>query len=627
MRSAAPLAIGPPSVAAALLLCTWSPGLEADRWWPALGLLAAVLVAGAVIRTPSPLSRTGAVALAAAVAWAAWSTLSVTWALDPGWAVEAAGRAWLVAAALAVALWWPARRDRGPRIAVVTLACAGALAGAVAWGQALGGLVLEDGRLRGALPYANGFALLEIVAALAAAGLALAAVRPAARGGWAALTVALLAGAFAAQSRSSPVALGVGVLVLCALRRPARADVLLGAGVLVGLAVAAPSLLDLRLAALDGAAPAQATARALAAIAIGSGLAALVAGAVRPRPRVAGAGRPAGRLRTVGLAAAVALALLPGAVALSSEVDYTRVESSSTRFLAGGGSNRPDMWRVAWRAAAEHPLRGVGAGSFERPYLRLRRAEVAPRFAHGLLAEPAATLGAPGVGLVLILALALLRIAAGGRRPRTVEEAVLAGVVAGLLAHALVDWTLELPVIALALVLAAGALPASGDGRSWSIAARRRGARGAAAAAALAALALLPAALAADRSRVVPSDSPVERVERLRAAAELAPLDSRPLQSLAVTRLEQADPAAGLRAARAAVERAPHDWFALWLAGSLELDVGDEERGRELLARARAANPRESVFSVRPDRSAGGRTLDLAAVRDVLLGQPAPRSR
>ncbi len=622
MRRIATAGLGLPAVVAALLLCVWSPGLGIDQWWPALALLAAAAAIGAITRTPAPLRPAAAIGLAASVSWAAWSTASVTWALDRGWAVEAAGRAWTISAALGLVLWWPARPQHGPRLAVVALATAGTLAAAVGWAQVLSGTSLEDGRLRGALPYANAFALLMIAAALAALGLALETRRLWLRATLSGLTVALLASGLAAQSRSSPAALGVGLLVFATLRRPDRAALLIGTGALLGVGLATPALLGFRRALLAGDDPATAARGALSVIVLGAVLAALIAAFAHPGDRPRAPIRVG--LRRAGLTAAVLLALAPVVVAVNSRADYDRVEGSSTRFLAGGGSNRPDMWRVAWRSATARPLLGVGAGSFERPYLRLRRTEVAPRFAHSALAEPAATLGFPGLLLLAVLVGALMRIALGGRRGRTPAEAAAAAAAAAVVAHALVDWTLELPVIALAVVLAVGALHVAPE-RPAGAGKRRRTARAAAGVFGLAAAALVPAAVAAHVVTAAPERLPGEHERQLRTAADLAFLDPRPLESLAVVLLENGRPDAALRAARRAVARAPDDWFALWLAGHLEHETGAPGAGAQLLARARAANPREPAVLLRTVRVGGGPSGVLAAVRDVTGSVVPPR--
>lgn len=587
-------------LAAGLLVLAWSPGLAPDRWWPALALLA---VAGvwATVRSP-PARPRGAlgVALVAAAGWAMWSTLSVGWAQDRGWAVEAAGRSWLVAVALGAAVLWPPRRPASG-LAAAGICAAAVLVAAVGWWEVLAGGRPPGGRLRGQVPYANGFALLQAAGALAAAGLALGAASRLRRGAAAGLVVVLLGSALAAQSRSVPAAALAGGLVLLALAPVRRVDVRAGLAVAAGLAIGAVPVLAVRRAVLEGNDVASAAGLALAALGAGALLAALVAA----RADAASPCLPDRRRHRLACAAALVVALVPIGVSLGSRPDYDRVEQASTRFVSGG-SNRPDMWRVAARTAAAHPV-GVGAGSFARPYLRLRRSDVAPRFAHALPAEAAATLGLIGLALVVVLAGALLA-AAAGRRIRSAQAAGLGAVVAAVLAHALVDWTTELPVIALLLALAV--VPAASTAAPTGVVARP--ARKLPAAVALAvALLLAPAALAAGLVRRADHAATAgARTADLRTATRLGWPSARPSQALALAELDAGRPDEARAAAATALERAPSDWFALWLAGAL--DPADGER---LLRRAAAANPREPL-------ARSGRPADVAgAARVAVLGR------
>jgi hypothetical protein len=632
VKAAATEAPGGWVAAATLLAAATGPALEPQRWWPALFVLAVGLVALTRRGPVDPPSGFPAVALAAAVAWATWSTASIAWAQDPAWAWEAAGRAWLVTGTLGALLLWPgtaspAQRVRGGALAV---AAAAALEAVIAWAGALSGTTLGDGRLRGALPYANGLALVMVAGALAAIGLAAGARTRVGRGGATALAAALLATGLAAQSRSSLPVLLVGLLVALGCGGARRAALVATAAATGALAIAAGPVLGIRTTTLDGGDVPAAAATALLVGLAAAVLAGAVAATVRAgdphrgaRPRAG----PSPWLRAMLLGGAVAAALVPVIVTIATRdsVDYTRVESATTRFAAGAASNRPDMWRVALRSVGAHPVGGVGAGSFERPYLRLRRAPVAPRFAHSLPAEAAATLGVPGVLAVLLGAGALLAgaIRATGRAELVAASSAsspapwLAGAGAAIAAHALVDWTTELPVVALLALVALGTLtgaggPAAATARpARRLAATRIPSRGLAGALTMATLAMLPIAAAATLAERRALDGPADvdaRLSNLALAARLSPLDPRPLESRALVALRHGRPAVARRSAAQALERDPHGWFALWISGVLDAD--DAARRQALLRDAARQNPREEAVRL-TSGAADGRPLDV----------------
>jgi tetratricopeptide (TPR) repeat protein len=129
------------------------------------------------------------------------------------------------------------------------------------------------------------------------------------------------------------------------------------------------------------------------------------------------------------------------------------------------GSERERYWRVALAQAAEAPLHGTGAGTFERAWLRDRPVPVLARDAHGLYVETAGELGLVGLVLLLALLAVPLAAAAGARGDRF--AAAGAAAYAAFLVHAGVDWQWELPAVTVAGI-SCGLVPV--------LAARRRGA-------------------------------------------------------------------------------------------------------------------------------------------------------
>ena len=124
-----------------------------------------------------------------------------------------------------------------------------------------------------------------------------------------------------------------------------------------------------------------------------------------------------------------------------------------------GGHERNHYWRVALHDARTHPVLGSGAGTFVNAWTRDRDVPLQTREAHSLYVETLAELGP--IGLVLVLAVFAIPVAAARRRPD------LAAAVGAYAVGAAVDFHWELagvtvPAILLAACAVAGprALPA-----------------------------------------------------------------------------------------------------------------------------------------------------------------------
>ena len=113
-------------------------------------------------------------------------------------------------------------------------------------------------------------------------------------------------------------------------------------------------------------------------------------------------------------------------------------------------SNRSAYWRVAAEVFAEHPLNGIGSGSFGVEWLQRREIAEAVRDAHSLYLETAAELGLVG--------LARAGRAPRRHRPRRPQRRANPRAVAALAAfalHAGLDWDWELPALSLVAILLA----------------------------------------------------------------------------------------------------------------------------------------------------------------------------
>ena len=151
--------------------------------------------------------------------------------------------------------------------------------------------------------------------------------------------------------------------------------------------------------------------------------------------------------------------------------------TSTSRFTTGGG-NRYDYWRVALDQFADEPLRGVGAGNYDRTYFLERRTTEDIRQPHSIELQ---TLGELGIVGGALLAVFLGAIAVGfARRAREAHERAprsgLAVAAGGMflvwLVHTSVDWLHLIPGVTGIALCAAAVLvgpvgtPARGSHRS-----------------------------------------------------------------------------------------------------------------------------------------------------------------
>ncbi|HEU4403531.1 MAG TPA: O-antigen ligase family protein [Candidatus Polarisedimenticolia bacterium] len=198
--------------------------------------------------------------------------------------------------------------------------------------------------------------------------------------------------------------------------------------------------------------------------------------------------RSLGALAALALGLLIALPLLAprrkgraialgAAVLLATAALFLHQRRSEIEGAAGGHplALRAGNWGVALRLGADHPLFGVGPGSFGTYYPRYRQEGMnETQHAHNLYLEAAACWGAwvllPLGALLLLVARAVRRAAADpGER-----LAILAGG-ASFLAHNLVDFTAYLPGVAIpaAILLGLGLAGREGEAMSHGTAPRR----------------------------------------------------------------------------------------------------------------------------------------------------------
>lgn len=568
-----------PAVAAAAFALTagtaWDEGgFHAVAWDRALTgvavlALAAVLLDGA----PRPGRHTAAM-LGALGFLTAWTAASWLWSDSPPAALDEAQRvAAYLAAAVAVAV-------AGRRVPPAWLA-GGVAAGVVpaaAWNLAVRlapdwtGQAAQRGDI-GALAtpvgYANGLAILVVLALLLALGLAATSPGVPLRAAAAVLLVPFAADLALQQSTGAEAALAAGLVALVLVAPRGRAGASLALLVLPLAAelaagrvrsVVSPPARDLNAAAGSGH---------LLLLALALLCAAQLAAALLLLPRLAGGGRP---LPARAAAATAALLLAAGLVAAP---------------FALHGQLRAGYWRVALREYRAAPVLGSGAGTFVDWWLRTRTVAHSTQEAHSLYVETAAELGPLGL-LAVLVAFGATLVAALRLRATPLGPALLAALVAYDV-HAAADFDWELAGVTLPAVLIGASAAVHADPERGPLRARPRrvlalalAALTAAAILALAGSSRLAAAQSAESSGRFAS-----AVTEARAALRYAPWSADAWRVIGESRLAAGDRAGARDALRSAVRLDPNDWSA-WLELA-RVSTGEPHRSAE--AEAARLNP------------------------------------
>jgi hypothetical protein len=292
-----------------------------------------------------------------------------------------------------------------------------------------------------------------------------------------------------------------------------------------------------------------------------------------------------GRRRFIAraVAATLAAAAVTGSagfiVAVGDPIDYLGDRDDTGATLTSFGSERPDMWRVAFDTFRDHPVAGVGGRGFGTVYREDRRTDENPERAHSLPLDVAAETGIIGLSLLTVALVALAVVAIRRRAKPWGIAAVGAG--AYWLAHAAGEWIWTLPAVGIPFFVLLG-IGASGGGRRLGRAAVPAGV----AVAAVVLVALVPPWVSA---RLTEQALLRRDVERLRWAKALDPLSVDPY--LAESALAPS-PSAAVPPLREAVEREPRTApFRLLLADAYRRSGRPRLARRELLE-AQRLDPR-----------------------------------
>jgi hypothetical protein len=636
-------------VLALLLLATaYAGAFNIAQWAPPtifiLLMLLTLLIRGGAHALPD---RWLGLALGGAWGLAGWAALSAGWAPAPGAALEGAGRLAMYAAILTLAL--VAVGDlRSLRVAGRGVVIGIALIGLYTLAKMLfdGPAIFLAGRLNGPIEYRNATALLFciaywpliVTAATRERGRAL-------RGVCFGLAVLMLGLAFLTQSRGVLIGLSCGALVVFLLGPDRIRRLWLTLLSVLLLAGAAHWLLGPYHAFIGGRVVG---AGEIAGAGVALSVLVLVSGAIGFIVAVFDTGlRPASsamvRVRALaraGLLVALMLALTGAAVAVHGNPvhelqvkwrDFKSLQATNTtttRYTSTGGQ-RYDLWRVAAREFRSSPVGGVGEGSYEFAYYRLRRTNRNLSDPHGLLFQLASELGV--VGLLLFAAMLVGLIGSLKRwwrlAPVDVRRSVCGLTAAGatFIGQSLVDWMWRIPGLTALGVLCLGVAAAllarsvasvqagagsmgdapAPEGRASAArsffsrgSSSRRGAalsRVPAVAGLLVALALVLSLYLSDfyarRARDELGHSPTAQLADARTASSLDPWSVEP-HYLAASALESMGNRAGARAQLKDARRMiPQSLVPLGLLGDFEARGGNFAQARIYYGRALALDP------------------------------------
>jgi len=337
--------------------------------------------------------------------------------------------------------------------------------------------------------------------------------------------------------------------------------------------------------------------------------------------------------------AAIALVAIIGAAATVNDPfgkvsdqyeSFTELEptvNGASRFTSGGG-NRYDYWRIAWHQFSDQPLKGLGAGNYDRTYFLERETDEDVRQAHSIELQ---TLGETGLVGALLLGAFFVAVAIGAWKraaatrtnPMEIGVTVAAlGMFTVWLAQTSVDWLHLIPgLTGVALGAAAVLLRREPEVHETG---RREDASRATAASGLRpvpAIALAGAVLIGALAILFVGRATLSEHLRSNARSELATQPAKALSSASESLSLNPDSPQGyyLKASaqarlgdyrgakaslREAIQREPHNYVSWALLGDLLTRRGAIGPAQKTYGRASALNPRDrSLRVLKSDRT------------------------
>ena len=615
------------TVAAIAGICAASPfffGFYRLSWWGPIALVLLVILLGSVLARPAAPPAGALTTIIGLTAFWALALISTGWAESADQASIEASR-WLLYVSVFALLVLLLRNDGLSKLALAATAAAPLVLAGYVLILSLGGTadsLFVSGRLHEPLGYVNGqasYLLLGVWPLIAVAETTRRVWVGASAVGIATLLTSLT---LLTQTRAILPVVAITVIAVVAIfpGRIRRVWVLIF--ITAGTLAASPPLLDLYAGSrAPGSVPPSDDIRRAALWALAVALATGVAwGAAQvARRRLEGGVRfslaangpvSLGVLIAVGTATAL-LAL----GTIGNPTDYARDQwdaftqldggGENTRFASAGG-NRYDYWRIALREFEDEPLRGVGAGNYDRDYFRLRQTAEAIRQPHSLPLQTLAELGV--LGLLALLAVLVPIFVGLGQRVRSVRRGethpalivAAAGTFLTWFVHSLIDWVHLIPGLTMVALVAAAVLV--GPWRKTRAIAGWRWIPIVVGATAVVFGAVTIARLTlADHYRSQGEDllatEPTRAFEKAQDALSLndQALPTYYLKAGAYARLNEYEQARATLLHAARLE--PHDHVPWVLLGDLAVRRGDFETAGESYGRASKLNPRDTGIS------------------------------
>jgi hypothetical protein len=288
-------------------------------------------------------------------------------------------------------------------------------------------------------------------------------------------------------------------------------------------------------------------------------------------------------------------------------VDLHVDQTGQSRFVDAGGF-RYDLWRIAVKEFAAHPITGVGAGNYGAEYYRRRGNPQSVRQPHSLELQILAELGifgALGFGLVLIGSLWAIARPTGLLLARDPPVRVAAtGLFVAWLADTSVDWLYNLPGLTGMAVMSLGLLLVR-DPVQTQPARRYLGGR-----AAVIGLVVLLALLAAstgrqyagmlyrDRGTAQITRDPAGALSDLRTSQSLDPYAVSTHFSKAAAYARTNDYSLARAELLEAARLEPHNYVPWALLGDLEVRRQDFKSAQAAYRHAQKLNPRDGELLV-----------------------------
>jgi hypothetical protein len=281
------------------------------------------------------------------------------------------------------------------------------------------------------------------------------------------------------------------------------------------------------------------------------------------------------------------------------------------RFSNLSGERRV-LWDAALDAFERHPVRGIGAGTYEFLWNRNEHWSHHVVDAHSLYVEVLAETAVPGAILLLLALGASLRAAliAPFRQPDAASAGAAAGCAAALLvfcAVAGVDWMWESTAVAAiaftcaGLALIAASRPVVDGAAAGRAGARRVAPRIVAGVLALIALAVqAPALIAAAEvgasQQAIRERRDADAVEAASTASQVAPWSAAPYLQRALVLERQGFLEAAAKDARVATSKEPTNWQLWLILARIEAERGRVKAALAAAVRARENNPQNPLF-------------------------------